>query len=194
MMLQWLRSLRQQQPVTVVELRRRLAVLRQQQGQMTAARDALALDAMQSDEVAERYQQLDGEAAELARQIQMLEAALPRAERQETEAARQTEAAALARRVEDFFRLTHEARRFIAPILAQQVTGEALTQARKLSQLLAREANALHRLTGDDQFRRPLDPYAQIRDALVHRIERIERARWAKSAPITLLDDTRAAS
>lgn len=190
----WRKSWRRPESPTAAEIRQRLTALRHQRDQVTAKQDAIALDAMRSDAVADQYQHFGAELAGLAGQIQVLEAALPHAEREEAEAARQAEAAALAQRIEHFHARVYEARRFLDPILDQLVTGEELTQARDVSLLLSREADALHRLTGDARFRRPLDPFAQIRDALGHRIERIDRARWAKSSPITLLDDTKAAS
>lgn len=184
-----------QKPATAATIQQQLGATRHRHQQATKARDALALAVESGDPDARtQYQRLDADAAQLAHRMQILSAALPMAEAREDEIAKQAEAEVRSKRIEEFFRLTHEAHRFLDSILAQQVTGEELTQARELSLLLSREADALHRLTGDGQFRRPLDPFAAIRDALVHRIERIDRARWAKSAPITLLDHKQRAS
>src|ERR1700752_1106673 len=98
----WRKSWQRQASPTASEIRRQLAAVRSRQEQVTAEQDAIALDAMRSDAAAARYQQFDADHAELARQIQILQAALPHAERQEAEAAKQVEADALARRIEDF--------------------------------------------------------------------------------------------
>jgi len=194
MILQWLRSLRQQHPtMSSAGIRRHIADRRQQRDQRAATRDALALDAMRSDSAAEQYQRLDAEVAELAQQVQMLEAALPRAEQQEAEAARQADAKARTKRMQDYQCQTAEAKRWADALIARLTTGEELTQARTLRDALREEARALSRWSDDVTVRRPLNPLEAIHDALALRVQRIERSRWIGSHPITL-DDKRAAS
>ncbi|MGH6691136.1 MAG: hypothetical protein ACREF4_10735 [Gammaproteobacteria bacterium] len=193
MMRDWLRSLRQRPPAPAAEIRQELAGLRHQHAETIARRDAMALDAVQSDEVAEQYQQLDAEASELARQIQMLEAALPRADAREAEAARQAEADAHAKRLDRHRQQTAEAQRWLDAVLARLPSGEELTAARNLRDALRAEANGLSRRSQDVAVRRPLDPLDATYCALKMRVQRIERARWIHGDhPITLLTDPRA--
>jgi hypothetical protein len=171
---------------SAAEIRRQLSELRHRHAQKSADRDALAHDSILSERIAEQYVELDEEASELERGMRLLKAALPAADAKEAEAARQAEAAALARRIEEFDRNEAEARGFVDTILVRLVTGEELTVCRELGRVQSREGQALHALTGDARHRRPIDPMFEIRAALVHRIERIDRARWAPQAPITL--------
>jgi hypothetical protein len=96
--------------------------------------------------------------------------------------------------MQDYERQTAEAQAWLDAVLARLPDGETLTAARALRDALRDEARELSRWSRDAAVRRPVDPLAAICDGLRHRIERVERARWAKSVPITLLDDTRAAS
>lgn len=122
--LQWLRSLRQQHPaMPSAEIRRQIADRRQQQGQRAATRDALALDAMRSDSAAEQYQRLDAEVAELTQQVQMLDAALPRAEAKEAEAAQHAEAVRRERAMHAYQHHVQEAQQYTATVLANLPTG-----------------------------------------------------------------------
>jgi hypothetical protein len=185
-LLNWLRSLRRAEPASAATIRHELQALRHQQAVTVQQRDLLAHDAVNDETAAARWGHLDKSAHNLDQRIQVLTAALPTAEAKEAETARQAEAAALAKRIEDYEKATAEARGFVDTILARLVTGEELTVAREFGRVLASEARLLHPLTGTAQHRRPIDPMYEIRAALVHRIERIDRARWAPQAPITL--------
>jgi hypothetical protein len=171
---------------SAAEIRRQLAVLRHDHERVTADMTALALDAVNSERIAEQYLDLDAEATRLESGMRLLKAALPAADAKEAEAARQAEAVALARRIEEFDKVSAEARGFVDTLLARLVTGEELTICREFGRVLSREANLLHPLTGEARHRRAIDPMFEIRTALVYRIERIDRARWAPGAAITL--------
>jgi hypothetical protein len=171
---------------SAAEIRRQLAELRRDHDRVTADMNALALDAVNSERIALQYLEFDAEATQLENGMRLLKAALPAAEAKEAEAARQAEAAALAKRIEEFDKVSAEARGFTDTLLARLVTGEELTICREFSRVLSREANLLHPLTGDARHRRAIDPMFEIRAALIHRIERLDRSRWAPQAPITL--------
>ncbi len=195
MILDWLRSFRQRQPVTAAELRRHLDGLRRQQTETITRRDAVALDAIRDAVGATRWTALDDTARHLARRIDVLAAALPQAEAKEAEAREQAEATARAERMQDYQRQTVEAKQWADTVLARVTTGEELTQARALRDALRDEARWLSRWSHDVAVRRPFDPLDAIYAALAMRVQRIERSRWIHGeSPITLIDDTRAAS
>ena len=68
---------------SAAEIRGQLSDLRHRHERVTADRDALALDAVNSERIALHYLQLDDEASELERGMQLLTAALPSAEAKE---------------------------------------------------------------------------------------------------------------
>lgn len=187
-------SFRRTAPVTAAEIQRQLAALRQQHTQSVRQRHALALDAMRDQAAAQQWAALDEAAQHLTRRIDVLVAALPQAEAKEADARERAEAAARAKRMQEYERQTAEAQAWLDAVLARLPDGETLTAARDWRDRLHDEARSLRAWSNDVRVRRPVDPLAAIYDALGHRIQRLERARWARSAPITLLDDTKAAS
>ncbi len=174
------------QPASAADIRRELSAKRSRLDQLKAELDSLALSAVNDAVIAGKYLQLDSEATEVAREIRLLSAALPAAAAKEAEVQAAADAAALVERIAAFDRDASEARRFVDGVLERLVNGEELSIARDLSRSLAREATELHHATGNGRFRRPTDPLHDIRAALDHRIERLDRARWAPASPITL--------
>jgi len=194
-LLGWLKSFRRVEPVTAQEIRRQLAALREQHTQTVRQRHALALDAVRDETAAQRWTALDETARHLTRRIDVLAAALPQAEAKEAAAREQAEAAVHAKRMQDYQRQTVEAKQWADAVLARLPTGEELTRARNIRHVLGNQARTLSGRSQDVAVRRPFDPLDAIYDALAMRVQRIERARWIHGDhPITLLDDTRAAS
>lgn len=186
-LLQWLQSLRRADRATSTDLRRQLETLRQQHDQMVAERDALALDAVNDDTVAERWQRLDLALNEIARRMQVLNAALPTAEAREADAARQAELGARVARMRAFERQTAADRVWADTVIGALPSGPVLTEARNRRDRQRAEATLLSRWSNDSAVRRPFDPLALIYDALAHRLARIDRARWIHARhPITL--------
>jgi hypothetical protein len=185
-LLEWLRSLRRADRATAADIRRQLNTLRRRHDEMIAERDALALDAVDSDTAADRYQRLDVALVESARRMQILSAALPAAEEREAEAARQADAARREQAMVAYQRHTQEAQQSIDAVVANLPTGETLTALRDLRDRLASEARDLRTWSTDARVRRPLDPLNDVVEELQHRIDRVARARWAPSHPITL--------
>jgi hypothetical protein len=177
-MLQWLQSLRRADPTTAADIRRQLDTLRRRHDQMIAERDALALDAVNNDTAAERWQRLDAARVEIARRMQVLTAALPRAEEREAEAARQAELAGRAAQMQEFERQTEADRAWADAVVAALPDGPLLTEARNRRDRLRADAASLSRWSSAAVVRRPFDSLAFIYDALAHRVARIERARW----------------
>lgn len=196
MILDWLRSLRQQQPATAADIRRQLTALHQQRAVTVQQRDLVALDAVNDEPSAARWVHLDATARDLDSRIAVLATALPQAEAREAEAARQAEADAYAKRMERYRQQTAEAQAWLDAVLARLPTGEELTQARNLRAALHAEAVRLEaRGSREVAVRRPCDPLDAIYAALAMRVQRIERARWIHGDhPITLLDETPKAS
>lgn len=191
----WLRAFRPHHPETAADIHRRLDELRRARTEALTRRQALAYAALRDETAAANWTHEDEAARDLARQIELLETALPQASAQDAAAARAADAAALASQREEYERVCADASAWLAGILQQMPSGPVLTDARDRSRTVARLAGELHRRTGERHYHRPaVDPLGGIYDACVARIQRVERARWAKSAPITLLDDTRAAS
>jgi phage shock protein A len=184
--LEWLRSLRRADRATAADIRRQLNTLRRRYDEMIAKRDALALDAVNSDTAAERWTALDDDARRLVRQIDVLAAALPQAEAHEAESARQAEGARREQAWVAYQRHIQEAQQSIDAVVANLPTGETLTALRDLRDRLAREARDLRTWSTDARVRRPLDPLNDVLEELQHRIDRVARARWAPSHPITL--------
>src|SRR6187401_487622 len=135
--IEWLHWFRRAQPVTAAEIRRELQALKNQQAVTVQQRDLVALDSLNDETAAARWGHLDDTEREVRQRILVLSAALPAAEAKEAEAARQVEAAALARRIEDYERATVEARGFVDTVLARLVTGEELTVAREFGRALS---------------------------------------------------------
>ena len=190
--LQSLRSLRQSRPIGAAEIRRELLALQQQHAITVQQRSLLALDAVNDDAAAARWSQLGDTVQVLAQRIDVLASALPQAEAKEAEAARQIEATARTKRMHNYQRQTAEAQAWLDGVLASLPSGEQLTQARTLRDVLREEARGLSQWSHDAAIRRPLDPLEVIHAALALRVARMERARWIGSHPITLSDKQRA--
>ena len=183
---EWLRSLRRTPSVTASGIRRELHALKQEYLITVQQGDLLALDAV-SDEIAgARWNHLHETALELARRTQILTAALPAAEAREAEIARQAEEQTRQARMQDFERRTQEAQKFIDAVLGSLPSGEVLTQARDMRDVLRTEALGLRPWSNEVYVRRPLDPLDAIHAALALRVQRIERSRWIGASPITL--------
>jgi hypothetical protein len=182
----WLRSFRRPQPVTATEIRRELQALKHQQAVSVQQRDLLAHDAINDSTAEARWSHLDASARSLDDRIALLAAALPQAEAREAEAARQAEAASRAKRTQDYERRTVEAQAWLDDMLARLPTGDELTKARDLRDALSSEAIQMRGWSNAVGVRRPLDPLHSLADAMQWRLDRISRARWIGSHPITL--------
>ena len=182
----WLRSFRPAKPVTAAEIRRELHTLKQQQTVTERQRDLLALDAVDDEATGLRWHHLDESVSQLAQRIRVLDAALPAAEAREAEAARQAEELAREKQLQEFKRKSAEAQKLVDTKLASLPSGEELTEFRDRAVALRSQANALRAWSTDVDVRRPLDPLDLVVTAMQHRINRVSRARWAGSSPITL--------
>ena len=185
-LLQWLHSLRRPNRPTAADIRGRLNALRRRHDEVLAERNALALDAVLEERAAEKWAELDDLARGLVRQIDVLAAALPQAEAHETEAARQAEAVRRERAVAAYQLLMQEAQQTVAAVVTTLPNGETLTALRDLRDRLAREARDIRTWSNDPDARRPPDPLSEVVGEMQNRIDRVGRARWAPSHPITL--------
>jgi hypothetical protein len=182
--------LRRTEPATAAAIRRELRAAQDQHAVTIQQRDLCAFDAVRDDAAALRWSHLTDTASALAERMQMLTAALAQAEAQEADAARQAEARRRAHAVRDYQQHTREAQEFLTAVLAHLPDGETLTAARDWRDRLAAEARDLRPFSRDVTVRRPLDPLDALVSAMQHRIDRVSRARWAPSAPITLAATT----
>jgi hypothetical protein len=174
-------------PVTTSEaIRVELRTLSDQHTVTIQQRDLVAFDAVRDQSAAARWQHLDQTAAALAQRMQVLRVALPAAEAREAEAARQAEATARSKQMQEFERLTAESQKWLDAVLARLPDGDTLTAARKLRDRIHDQARAMAPWSTDVRVRRPLNPLDAITTAMQHRIDRVSRSRWAGSAPITL--------
>jgi hypothetical protein len=179
-------SFRRAEPASVAAIQRELTALRAQHQQMTAARDRVALAAVNVVGAAVRWRHLNEAAAESAQRMAVLTAALPAAEEREAEAAQQAEAVRRERAMVAYQRFTQEAQRSIDAVVASLPTGETLTALRDLRDRLASEARDLRTWSNLPEVRRPPDPLSAVVDAMQYRLDRVVRARWAPKSPITL--------
>jgi len=186
-LLHWLKSLHRSEPVTAAEIRNKLNALRQEHAVTVRQRDLLALDAVNSEVAAARWTHLEDTAQQLAQRIDVLAAALPQAEAKEAQAAREAEAVARAKRMQDYQRQTSGAQAWLDDVLRRLPSGEELTKAQTLRDALRNDARWLSQWSRDIAVRRPFDPLEAIHDALALRVARIERAKWIHGGhPITL--------
>ncbi len=187
MLTKWLRSTDTAYP-TASEIRARLTDLEQRLTGITRQRDDIALDALQDAEFKVGWKRLDAEGDDLNGQIRLMKTALQAAEAREAEAVQRAAVEERARRLEQFLQTSQEAQRRVDDVLMRLVNGTELTWARDLRDRLHSEATFLSAWFSDVRVRRPLDPLHQIRSALLHRLQRIERGVMRKGDPITVDD------
>ena len=187
---EWLRSFRTPRPNTAAEIRSKLHALKQLHAVTVQQRDLVALDAVNDEIAATRWSHLDDTLQALIRRMDLLAAALPQAEAKEAEAAREAEAVRRERAMDTYQQHTKDAQRLIDAALANLPDGDTLTALRDVRDRLASEARDLRTWSNDTQVRRPLDPLHEVVSAMQLRIDRVARARWAASHPITLRPPT----
>jgi hypothetical protein len=185
-LLNWLKSLRRSDAPTAADIRRQLHEARGNLAVCRQQRDLVALDAVTDEVAARRWLDLDDACTEVERQIALLASALPQAEQREADAARQAEEQRRERALSAYQQHTQEAQRLHDDLLDRLPDGDTLTALRDWRDRLATEAGDLRPFSRDVTVRRPLDPLDALVAAMQHRIDRVSRARWAHSAPITL--------
>lgn len=184
----WLRSFRRIEPATAAIIKAQLRTARDQYAVAVQQRDLVALDAVDDEASAARWQHLDDSTQELASRIDMLAAALPMALAREDEAREQADEQKRQQRMAAYLERTAEAQRWLDAVLERLPDGETLTAARDRRDLLYADARELSTCSRDVAVRRPLDPLAVINNELELRVARISRARWIGEHPITLGD------
>ena len=173
---------------TAAEIRRQIALLNAEHAALIKRRDDLSLDAIRDSSSAVQWLRLDEAQLAATKQMAVLATALPRAEANEAEAARQAELSARAEQFQKYLADTEEAQRWLETLLARLPSAEQLTHARDLRDRLAEQATPLKSWSADVRVRRPLDPLHRVWEGLNLRVERIQRARWIGKSPITLND------
>lgn len=183
----------QMDPATIHQ---RLTLLTGRRTALAADRQRLALPEAEGDpEATARRASLDTAIAAVNHEVQMLSDALPAAEAREAEARAREQAAALAKLRGDYMNLTAAGQEWLATVLPRLPTDAEIDAARTRSRELAKLASALYSSTGDRQFHRAaVDPFDELRGALLERLARIDRVRriglpteLAQETPVTTL-------
>ena len=129
-MMDFLKSTRPAEPPSATEIRRRLDEARELHTVTVGQRDMVALDAVHDEASEDRWQDLDCVVRELDQRIAMLTSAPPLAEARERHAADQAEAAARARRMQEYERQSAEAQAWLDVVLEQLPDAKASRHAR----------------------------------------------------------------
>ncbi|ODS55795.1 MAG: hypothetical protein ABS36_09415 [Acidobacteria bacterium SCN 69-37] len=185
----WLKSWRRG-PVTFPpagSIREQMAAAQEQLMVTCQQRDLVALDAATDEATAQRWTHLDDSARALTRRLDMLATALRDAEDREAADRMREEEARLTQALAAYQAVTAEAQSFADAAIANLPDDEILNLALTLEKKLGGDAARLrHEGLDDVALRRPFSPLSAIVDAMKLRVERVERNRFHKDAPIRL--------
>jgi hypothetical protein len=113
---------------------------------------------------------MDLEAREKSLTVQIAEA-------EETVQANALKADEHARTVDDLVE-------WFTPVLERLPSDDELARAYRHSRSLARLSHDLYARTGDHRFRRAVDPFDQMRDALIDRLKRLDKIRLSRGGTV----------
>jgi len=169
-------AVRPTSPPTVQTLRQEVARLQAALRSLDDQRASLALAAVHDADAAARYQAVEEERRALQHRLEIVQTALPEAERQAADAARDAAVRQHAQAVATFEALTTATQQWVEALLAQLPDAAVLTEARNKRDALRDAAHAVLRGAGAGptplNLRRVFNPL----DVLHHELDRRCRA------------------